>query len=104
MQPFSLSVDGSNDAGLKKMNPLAVKYFDIDRQRVVFNLLDMCTTTGESAATAASIVGATNSVMNKHSLSWANVVAISMDYTSVNFGRRNGILTRLQNEYCPHLY
>ena len=56
-QPFSLSVDRSNDAGLKKMNPLAVKYFDIDGQRVV---LDMCTTTGESAATAASIVVAIN--------------------------------------------
>ena len=79
-QPFSLSVDGSNDARLKKMNPLAVKYFDIDRQRVVFNLLDMCTTTGESAATAASIIAAINSVMNKHSLSWANVVAISIHW------------------------
>ena len=77
-QPFSLSVDGSNDARLKKMNPLAVKYFDIDRQRVVFNLLDMCTTTGESAAIAASIIAAINNVMNKHSLSWANVVAISI--------------------------
>ena len=103
-QPFSLSVDGSNDAGLKKMNPLAVKFFDVKRQKVVFNLLDMCTTSGETAATAESISSAINDVFEKHTLSWTNVVAISMDNTSVNFGRRSGILTRLQRELCDHLY
>ena len=103
-KPFSLSVDGSNDSGLKKMNPVAVKYFDVQQQKVVFNLLDMCTTSGENAATAESITLAINGVIEKHCLSWTNVVAISMDNTSVNFGRRSGILTRLQREFCPHLY
>ena len=103
-KPFFISIDGSNDYGLKKMNPLAVKFFDIKRQKVVFNLLDMCTTSGESAACTESIVAAINGVMSKHSLSWENVVAISMDNASVNFGRRNGILARLQRESCPHLY
>ena len=102
--PFSLSVDGSNDAGLKKINPLAVKFFDVSRGKVVFNLLDMCSTSGEAAATASSITLAINSVMTKHSLPWSNVVAISMDNTSVNFGKRSGILTRLQTDFCPHLY
>ena len=64
----------------------------------------MCTTSGENAATAGSIASAISDVIDKHSLSWDNVVAISMDNTSVNFGRRSGILTRLQSEYCPHLY
>ena len=31
-QPFSLSVDGSNDSGLKKTNPVAIKYCDIQRK------------------------------------------------------------------------
>ena len=71
---------------------------------MVFNLLDMCTTSGEDAATAESIASAIGNVITKHSLSWTNVVAISMDNTSVNFGRRSGILSRLQREVCPHLY
>ncbi len=70
------------------MNPVAVKYYDIQRQRVIFNLLDMCTASGENAATAQSITSAINGVIDKHSLSWNNVVAISMENTSVNFGRR----------------
>ena len=32
------------------------------------------------------------------------MVAISMDNTSVNFGRRNGILSRVQRDFCPHVY
>ena len=48
------------------MNPVAVKYFDVQRQKVVFNLLDMCTTSGENAATAESITLAINGVIEKH--------------------------------------
>ena len=75
---FSLSVDGSNNAGLKKMNPLAVTFFDVSRGKVVFNLLDMSSRSGEAAATASNIALAINSY-----LPWSNV-AISMDNTSVN--------------------
>ncbi len=53
---------------------------------------------------AESIASAIGSVIVKHSLSWDNVVAISMDNTSVNFGRRSGIMSRLQREFCPNLY
>lgn len=102
--PFSLSVDGSNDSGLKKMNPLAVKIFDVQRQKVMFNLIDMCTTAGEKAATAEAIVSSIIGVFQKLSLPWMNVVAISMDNTSVNFGKRKGILTQLKKESCPHIY
>ena len=63
----------------------------------------MCTSR-ENAAIAEFIASAISDVIDKHSLSWVNLVAISMDNTSVNFGRRSGILTRLRSEYCPHLY
>ena len=102
--PFSLSVDGSNDSGHKKMNPLAVKIFDVQQQKVMFNLIDMCTTAGEKAATAEAIVSSIISVFQKLSLPWMNVVAISMDNTSVNFGKRKGILSQLKKESCPHIY
>ena len=32
---FSVSVDGSNDVGLTKMNPLTVRIFDAESNRVV---------------------------------------------------------------------
>ena len=48
-EPFSLALDGSNDSGLQKMNPLTVSSRDADRGRVMTQLLDMCLTTGSTA-------------------------------------------------------
>lgn len=44
--PFSVAVDGSNDSGLEKMNPMTVRYFDVDSRMVSTQLLDMCLTSG----------------------------------------------------------
>ena len=46
-QPFSIAIDGSNDSGLEKMNPLTVRFFDISRGLVITQLLDMCLTSGK---------------------------------------------------------
>ena len=54
--PFSLSVDGSNDTDLYKMNPLTVQIFDIRCQKVCTRFLDMCTTSGVNAATLQAII------------------------------------------------
>ena len=43
--PFSLSIDGSNNTGLKKMNPMTVHVFS--NSRVEHKFLDMCTTSGQ---------------------------------------------------------
>ncbi len=43
LNPFSIAVDGSNDAGQAKMNPLTVRIFDCDQSRIVTRFLDMCT-------------------------------------------------------------
>ena len=40
--PFSICVDGSNDNGLEKMNPLTVRFFNDKRGLVETQLLDMC--------------------------------------------------------------
>ena len=54
--PYALSVDGSNDTGLNKMNPLTVRIFDINCGKVDTRFLDMCTTRGVDAATAEAIL------------------------------------------------
>ncbi len=45
-RPFSIAIDGSNDSGLEKMNPMTVRLFDADSGMVTTQLLDMCLTTG----------------------------------------------------------
>ena len=44
--PFSIAIDGSNDSGLDKMNPITVRLFDINRAMVVTQFLDVCITKG----------------------------------------------------------
>ena len=53
--PYSLSVDGSNDSGLLKMNSLTVQMFDENCGKVNTRFMDMCTTSGQHAATAEPI-------------------------------------------------
>ncbi len=53
--PFSILIDGSNDSGLDKMNPITVKIFDTSRDKVQSRFLDMCLTNDARAATAEEI-------------------------------------------------
>ena len=32
--PYSILIDGSNDTGMEKLNPVTVRIFDMDRERV----------------------------------------------------------------------
>ena len=45
-QPFAIAIDGSNDTGLEKMNPITVRLFDSSCNTVVTRFLDMCITKG----------------------------------------------------------
>ncbi len=45
--PFSLAVDGSNDSGIEKMNPITVRLYEPGVGKIVTRFLDMCTTTGK---------------------------------------------------------
>ena len=51
IHPFSISIDGSNNTGLLKMNPLTVRIFDANQDRVITRFLDMC-----SAASGTAII------------------------------------------------
>lgn len=46
-EPFSIAIDGSNDNGLDKMNPMTVRIYDVTRGKVVTQFLDMCLTKGK---------------------------------------------------------
>ena len=50
---FSLMIDGSNDTGLEKMNPITVRIFDTNRVKTCF--LDMCVTTSSTAEATLSV-------------------------------------------------
>ena len=47
--PYALATDGSNDNGLKNMNPLTVRKFDINAGKVKTSFLDMCMTPSGTA-------------------------------------------------------
>ena len=44
---FTVGHDGSNDTGVQRMNPIAVRIFDINRSKTVFeHFYSMCLTEG----------------------------------------------------------
>jgi len=49
VQPFSLSIDGSNDSDLRKMYPITVRIYDKNCSTIVTRFLDMCITTDGTA-------------------------------------------------------
>ena len=94
--PYALSVDGSNDTGLEKINLLTVRIFDEENGKVNMRFLDMCITTGDKAATAEVIFNKINSVLHEHNIPWDNCVGVGVDNCSVNMGRHNSIMTRIR--------
>lgn len=93
--PYSLCVDGSNDSGLEKINPLTVRTFDENHSKVIMRFLDMCITTGKEAASAEVIFDKINNVLQIHNIPWVNCIGVGVDNTSVNIGRHNSIMTRI---------
>ena len=67
--PYSLATDGSNDNGLKKMNPLTVQIYDVNLKRVKTSLLDMCLSSG---STAEKLFQGINNCLAGHRIPWEN--------------------------------
>ena len=78
---FSLAVDGSNDNGIHKMNPVTVRIYDSDTGHIGTGLLDMCLTTDTGSATAASVFTAMNNALESRGIPWTNCVSLSVDNT-----------------------
>ena len=86
----SFSTRGSNDTGVKKMNPLTVWLYDSSKSRVDTLFLYMYCTSGQNSGTTATMFQKTD-VMIKLQLPWKNCVGISLDNTSGNLVIRNSI-------------
>ena len=98
VSPFSLLVDGSNDTGLEKLNPLTVKIYDASQRKVKTLLLDMCTTSGRDCGTATAIFTKIDSILDSYSIPWANCVGFGVDNTSVNIGIHHSIMTLVKEK------
>ena len=79
--PYALCTGGSNDEGLVKLNPLLVRVFDINEDKVVPQLLDMCTSKKNDAE---SLFGLIDDALKKEDVNWNNCVAIGMDNAYVS--------------------
>ena len=92
-EPFSTGIDGSNDNGLERMNPLTVRLFNVNNAIMVTQLLDVCLTSGRWSGTAESIFNKMDEVSRASPIPWAKCVGASVDNTSVNLGKRYSIHT-----------
>lgn len=95
--PYRLLIDGLNDSGKEKMNPLTVKVF-LDGS-VIHMFLDMYTTSGKSAATAETIFSKMDAVVTQHGIPWVHCVTPLVNNTALNIGSRNSLSTRIRAKY-----
>ena len=95
---FSIATDGSNDTGLEKMNPVTVRLFDVNRNKIVTQFLDMCLTKGPDAGTAEAIFQKLDGCLTKYSIPWKNCKGFSVDNTNVNIGKTNSLKSRVLNK------
>uniref|UniRef100_H3AWC3 Uncharacterized protein n=1 Tax=Latimeria chalumnae TaxID=7897 RepID=H3AWC3_LATCH len=96
-QPFSLAVDGSSDTGTESMYPLVVRIFDINRGEVCPKLWHMCLISDSRAKGIFAQVQVSDA-FKKYSIPWENVIGLSLDNTSVNMGRHNGLHTHFEKQ------
>ncbi|KAI6646354.1 hypothetical protein LOD99_9225 [Oopsacas minuta] len=101
--PFSMAIDGGNDSGLIKMNPVTVRIFDIKTHKVEFRFYDMYTTTGRNLHSSDTIMSKLLDIFLSSQIPLINCVAISCDNASVNLGKHHSIMTSVK-KLNPSVY
>ena len=95
VHPFSVAVDGSNDNFLLKMNPMAIRIYYVQQNRIVSRFLDMCSC---ASSTAESLfITFDNKLEELLDLRnpWNLCTSVGVDNTAVNIGCRNSLKTRI---------
>ena len=92
--PFSIMVDGSNDAGLEKMFPICVRIFDVNFNRIMTKFFDMNMLEGRDASTAEHMFTSIENQLCKNELSWDMVTSIGLDNTNANIADHISIKSR----------
>lgn len=95
INPFSIAVDGSNDVGLNKMNPLTVRIFDAETSRIITQFLDMCTTSSATAQAIYDVVDGKLAELLGTENPWKLCTCVGVDNTSVNIGVHNSLKSRV---------
>ena len=91
--PYSLGPDGSNnESGIKKLNPVLIRLFDDNKGKVSVQLLDMGSC---KDGTAEALFNNINYILIENRVDWENCVAVGLDNTAVNVGKKNSVMTRV---------
>ena len=93
--PFSVSIDGSNDTGLEKMNPVTVRIYNLKENCVSTHFLDMCLSSSSTAHSLYSALSGKLEELLQCSKPWDLCTSVGVDNTSVNIGTHNSIKTRV---------
>ena len=79
-----LAMDGSNDTGVQKMNPIAVRIFDIKNSKTVSeHFFSMCLTEGDDAGKASKLFEAIEESFEADEIPWNSCASLSIDNTNV---------------------
>ena len=90
--PYSLGTDGSNDeSGITKLNPVLILLFDDNKGKVSLQLIDMGAC---KENTTEALFNNINSILRGNRVDWENCVAIGLNNTAVNVGKKNSIMIR----------
>ena len=92
---YSISTDGSNDQGLKKMNPVTVRLFDINQHMVVNQFLEMYLS---SSSDADGIFAAIYKAFANNGILWDKCISLGFDNTSVNIGKHHSLITNAREK------
>ena len=74
------------------MNPVLIRLFDENKGKVPVQLLDMGAC---KEGTAEALLNNINSILRENRVDWENCVAVGLEYTAVNVGKKNSIMTRV---------
>ena len=93
--PFSAGHDGSNDTSVQKMNPVAVRIFDIKISKMMSeHFFSMCLTEGKDAGKAFRIFEAIEESFETDQIPWNNFASFSVDNANAMVGKQNSVALR----------
>ena len=93
--PYSLGTKWSNDeSGIKELNPVLIRLCNDNKGKVSAQLLDMGACKEGTAETRFNNI---DSIRRKNKVDWENCVAVGLENTAVNVGKKSimtGVLAK----------
>ncbi|GFN78517.1 Zinc finger bed domain-containing protein 5 [Plakobranchus ocellatus] len=99
--PFTLSTDGSNDAGSKKLFPIIIRSFNPESHLVTSEILSIPVC--EGSATGENIFSLMEAELTAHGIPWTNCLALGADNAPVMVGKGKGVYGFMSRKH-PSLY